>query len=128
MRADNIAALGRIGKIAASSIASSGRIGRNVLILIIPVEYTPFTLAHILPREYEAEVLAREFFVEIVENELHEAEVVAGYVYVLALDRPVSVETLFGASTVHVAPPEESKVEVLTKEFTVEVADGGLYD
>ncbi len=128
MRADNIAALGRIGKIAASSIASSGRIGRNILILIIPVDYTPFTLVAVRPAVFEADILASEFFVKIVANERNQPEIIAGYVYAIALDHPVDVETLIESYDAWVVPVEQYEVDVLAKEVKVEVIDGGFYD
>jgi hypothetical protein len=123
MRADNIAALGRVGKIAATSIASSGRIGRNILLLIIPVDYTPFTLVTVRPAVYEADILASEFFVKIVEVE-GKSEIVAGYVYAIAFDHPVDVETLIESYDAWVVPVEQYEVDVLTKEGKVEVIDG----
>jgi len=128
MRADNIAALGRIGKIAAQSIASSGRIGRNILILIIPVEYTPFTVVSIEPNFHDSEILAREFFVEIVENEDKEVEVVAGYVYVVAAERRFELDILDHEGTVTVLEARWFTVETLETPFEVEVIDGGFYN
>ncbi len=117
MRADYIASLGRIGKVSASSLASLGRVGQNVLLLVIPVEYTPFTLVSVRPAVHEADILASEFFVKIVEVE-GKPEIVAGYVYAIALDHPVDVETLIA----------EYEVDVPSREVKVEVIDGGFYD
>lgn len=123
MRADYIASLGRTGKVSASALASLGRVGRNVLLLIIPVEYTPFTLVTVRPAIHEAEILASEFFVKIVEVE-NRSEIVAGYIYVIALDHPVDVETLIKGYDAWVVPVEQYEVDVLAKEVKVEVIDG----
>lgn len=128
MRADNIAALGRIGKIAAQSIASSGRIGRNILVLVIPIEYTPFTVVSIEPNFYDNEILAREFFVEIVENEDKEVEVIAGYVYVIAAERRFELDILEHEGTVTVLEARWFTVDALETPFEVEVIDGGFYN
>ncbi len=124
MRADYIASLGRIGKVSASSLASLGRVGRNVLILVIPVEYTPFTLVTVRPAVHEADILASEFFVKIVEVERNQPEIVAGYVYVIALDHPVDVETLIAEYDAVVIPVENYEVDVPAQEVKVEVLDG----
>lgn len=128
MRADNIASLGRIGKIAAQSIASSGRVGRNILLLIIPVEYTPFTIVSVEPNFYDNEILAREFFVEIVENEDKEAEVIAGYVYVIAVEQKFDLTVLENEGFVVVPEMRWFTVDTLETPFEVEVIDGGLYN
>jgi hypothetical protein len=128
MRADNIAALGRVGKIAAQAIASSGRVGRNILLLIIPVDYTPFTLVSVEPHFFEQDILAKEFFVEIVENEEKEVEVVAGYVYVLATEQRFELDILSHEGFVTVLEVLKYEVEPLQTPFEVEVIDGGLYN
>ncbi len=127
MRADYIASLGRIGKVSASSLASLGRVGQNVLLVVIPVEYTPFTLATVIPAVHEADILASEFFVKIVEVG-GKPEIVAGYVYAIAFDRPVDVETLIAEYDAVVVPVVEYEVDVPSQEVKVEVIDGGFYD
>lgn len=126
MRADYIASLGRVGKVSAASLASLGRVGQNVLLLIIPVEYTPFTLVTVRPAVHEADILASEFFVKIVEVERNKPEIIAGYVYAIAIDHPVDVEVLIAEYDAVVVPVENYELDVPAQEVKVEVIDAAI--
>jgi len=54
MKADQIAGLGRVGRVSAATIASLGRIGRKILEFFIPTE--PITFVSILPFAFQTEI------------------------------------------------------------------------
>lgn len=142
-RAGQIASHGKTGTASALTLGSFGRVGHDLIIIIVPVEYTPFTTVSVEPHFYDEEILAREFFVEIVENENREVEVVAGHIYVLSTTRRFEIESLndeYYVTVLEVAQYEVNSVkdlfevaayngrfyeiEVVEKPFTVEVFNG----
>lgn len=121
MRPEYVMSFGRIGKLTAEAIASSGRIGKNVLILFIPVEYTPYTIVTVEPNFYGQTILAKEFVVRIVENRRSELEVIAGYLYVIELDRRFEFDIVDFENYVTISDVRRFEVDSIESPYSVEV-------
>ena len=120
-----IASHGRIGATSAAGLGSFGRVGRVIEVFLLPIEYTPFSIVVPEPHIFTGEILAKEFVVEIVETEEQGVQVIAGYLYTVATERPLEVEiTVDTEVQVAVIDPEEYDAEVISDEFDVEVIDG----
>lgn len=111
MAALRIATHGRAGAVSALGIGSFGRIGKVYEILLIPVDYTPFTIVTVLPSEIKDVEIEDSQLITIITRSETGFEIEAYMMYVIVRDAQTMTDIFPSQNIVEVTDPED-EVEI----------------